>query len=147
MRIDLGPVLAAVVRDEQARTERPAVLQVQEPDLAGPVAPSGGPAAGARTAAQVRPPSPVRTTEVLASLLAPEPAWPITQPVAVPTNVTELGSKLPGTGSAVAPTAAVPADGAALVDRDGAALVDRDGVAGAGPRLAQRTPEPGSPSG
>ena len=58
-----------------------------------PVAPSGAPANGAGTPAQVRPALSVRATEVQywVAQRPGVPAWPITQPVPVPTNVTEVG--------------------------------------------------------
>ena len=64
-----------------------------------PVAPSAGPAIGAGTPVQVRPASLVRATEVQnwVAQWPGERAWPITQPVWVPTKVTEVGRKLSGT--------------------------------------------------
>ncbi len=82
-----------------------------------PEAPSGAPAIGAGTPVQVLPASSVRATDVQ-NWEAQWPgvrAWPITQPVLVPTKVTEVGRKLPGTG----PGSAGPAEfvsGEALPD-------------------------------
>ena len=58
-----------------------------------PVAPSGAPVIGACTPAQVRPALSVRAIEVQywVAQWPGVPAWPITQPVSVPTNVTEVG--------------------------------------------------------
>ena len=64
-----------------------------------PVAPSGPPVTGAGTPVQVPPPLSVRAIEVQ-YWVAQWPgvlAWPITQPVCVPMNVTEVGRKLAGT--------------------------------------------------
>ena len=72
-----------------------------------PVPPSGAPVTGAGTPCQVEPPSSVAATEVQTSGLGgPQcpgvPAWPITHPVLVDTNVTEEAAKLAGTaGGAV----------------------------------------------
>ena len=83
-----------------------------------PVAPSGAPVTGAGTPVQVPPPLSVRAIEVQ-YWVAQWPgvlAWPITQPVCVPMNVTEVGRKLAGTG------AGRPADG------DGRGAVADDSV-------------------
>src|ERR1700722_1303651 len=65
-----------------------------------PAAPSAGPVTGAGTPLQVFPASSVRAPEVQSSVaqFPGVPAWPITHPVCVPMNVTELGRKLAGTG-------------------------------------------------
>src|SRR6185369_5811908 len=66
------------------------------------------PAIGAGTPLQFLPASRVTATDVQ-NWLAQWPgvrAWPITQPVRVPTNVTEVGRKLPGTS----PSPAAPAE-------------------------------------
>src|SRR5215467_2258544 len=68
-----------------------------------PVPPFGGPVTGAGTPCQAVPASLVAATEVqMSGLGGPQcpgvPAWPITHPVAVDTNVTEEAAKLGGTG-------------------------------------------------
>ena len=66
-----------------------------------PVAPSAAPVSGAGTPAQLSPASSVRATDVQNSVAhcPGVPACPITQPVSVPTKVTEEGRKSAGTGS------------------------------------------------
>ena len=69
-----------------------------------PVAPAGAPVSGAGTPVQVWPALSVRATEVQYGVAHWPwvPAWPITQPVCAPTNVTEVGRKLAGTGAVAA---------------------------------------------
>ena len=87
--------------DPQFRPERPSVLKLRNLIWLTPVAPSGPPVTGAGTPVQVPPPLSVRAIEVQ-YWVAQWPgvlAWPITQPVCVPMNVTEVGRKLAGTGA------------------------------------------------
>jgi hypothetical protein len=110
--VDLRPCLPPVVGGPQFRPERPAVAEVQEPDLAHAAPAARAAAGGAPTVRQlvalvlalsVR----CSTTQAGAagrSHCLAGSAGPITQPVEVPTNVTDSGGgsdRVAGSGRAV----------------------------------------------
>src|SRR5690349_6361011 len=91
-----------------------------------PLLPSGAPDTGAGLPSQLRPASLVRATEVqMLGSGGPQwpgvPAWPMTHPVLVETNVTEEAAKLGGTRSDTGGGGGVaePSSGPAVAEGDG----------------------------